>query len=300
MRLRAISRQLLRYRLLRSLRPYFRKLIAVTQPAGQIRLLSLADAQPSEAFQALTAISANLCHDWPRYRKLLPRLEAFARLVEAQQADLVLLQEVARTPDLQVDEWLAQRLGMAFAYSRANGHAAVGFEEGLAVFSRFPIGEPVLRDLGRACNPFSRRLALGAAVETPHGPLMVFSAHLGLLPGQNAAQLDHLRAWVAELAGDQPALVGGDFNAHETSPQIDQARRAWLDTFRALNPLGDGATHELRFPWGGVLRKARLDYLFLRPGRPRWQVLEARHLDSDGLPHSDHRAVLTRLAPVLA
>ena len=72
-RLRAVGRELFRYRLLRGLRPYFHKLIAVTQPAGQIRQQNLGEAPPPGAFQALTAISANLCHDWPRFpREVVP------------------------------------------------------------------------------------------------------------------------------------------------------------------------------------------------------------------------------------
>jgi endonuclease/exonuclease/phosphatase family metal-dependent hydrolase len=227
-------------------------------------------------------------------------MEAFAQMVENEGADLVLLQEVARTADLQVDEWLSERLGMDFVYSRANGHEAIGFEEGLAIFSRYRLGKPYLRDLGEDCNPFTRRLALGAEINTPHGLLMAFSTHLSLLPDKNAAQLAHLRAWINATAGDHPALVGGDFNAHEDTPQIDQARKSWLDTFRALVPEGDGATHELRWPWGGLLRKARLDYLFLVPGKLQWMVTEARHLMTPELSHSDHHAVLTRLSPVFA
>jgi hypothetical protein len=38
-----------------------------------------------------------------------------------------------------------------------------------------------------------------------------------------------------------------------------------------------------------------LDYIFLRPGKSTWKVLETRHLDGLAGAHSDHRAVLTRL-----
>jgi endonuclease/exonuclease/phosphatase family metal-dependent hydrolase len=73
-----------------------------------------------------------------------------------------------------------------------------------------------------------------------------------------------------------------------------------LDTFRHLHPKADGTTHELRWPWGGLLRRHRLDYIFLRPGARGWRVLETCHLDAANGPHSDHRAVLTRLEITLA
>jgi endonuclease/exonuclease/phosphatase family metal-dependent hydrolase len=243
-------------------------------------------------------LSANLWHDWPRHRRLPERLEALARLVEGENVDVVLLQEVARMPSMHADEWLAERLGMSAVYSRANGDAeAIGFEEGLAVLSRYPLSEPRARPLRPSLTAFVRRMALGVEVLSPCGPLTAYSVHLGLLPGVNADQLDHLRLWVSLGPVGRPAFIGGDFNANEDTPQMRRARGSWMDVFRHLHPHADGTTHELHWPWGAALKRSRLDYLFLQPGVHRWQVLEARHLTSDSQPHSDHRAVLARLAP---
>lgn len=167
-------------------------------------------------------MTANLWHDWPRQRRLLSRLEAFAAMVQRERVDVLLLQEVSRTPDLHVDAWLGQQLGMAYVYARANGdEAALGFEEGLAVFSRFALTAPRLRQLQPEPLPFVRRLALGVTVRTSWGEIPAFSVHLALARRQNAAQLDDLRRWI----GDAPAIIGGDFNAHETTPQIQGASR---------------------------------------------------------------------------
>ena len=299
-RLRRLIGWWLRLPGLRALRPLAVRVLAVAEPAGRLSLKPLPAHLTARGCETLTVLSANLWHDWPRRREWPERLESFAQLVEAESADIVLLQEVARTPGLRADEWLARRLGMAYTYSRANGHEeAIGFEEGLAVFSRFPVVTPLLRHLGARANPFVRRLALGADVETPCGSLLVFSVHLGLLRRQNAEQLAHLRAWVGEAAGARGALIGGDFNAHERSSRIAQTQRMWLDTFRHLHPHADGTTHELRWPGKLLLGRRRLGYLFLHPGERRWSVLEARHVDAPGGPHSDHRAVLARLAPEL-
>ena len=249
--------------------------------------------------QGLTVISANLWHDFPKYRRMMDRLEAFARLVEEHQADVLLLQEVARTKKFWSDQWLAQRLGMAYVYSRANGHlAGIGFEEGLAVFSRYPLNQPLLHQLSPVENRFSRRLALGAQIESPCGDLQVFSVHLGLTGKQNSEQAAKLSDWVGDVSGEMPALVGGDFNAGEGSQQIKKLQRNWLDTFRHLNPFADGVTHELRWPWGRPFRRERLDYIFLKAKMSHWNILEACHLETPGLQYSDHRAVLLRLAPV--
>jgi hypothetical protein len=35
------------------------------------------------------------------------------------------------------------------------------------------------------------------------------------------------------------------------------------DTFRLMHPDADGTTHELHNPWGRVIKRSRLDYIFL-------------------------------------
>jgi len=242
-------------------------------------------------------LSANLWHDWPRQRRWPDRLESLAQLVEAEQAEVVLLQEVARTRTLRADEWLAERLNMHCLYARANGHAAVEFEEGVAVLSRFPLGQAKIHRFRARLNPFVQRVALGTVIATPNGPVAAVSLHLSLTPGRNARQLAALPGWVSGLAGTHPAVIGGDFNAPEHRSGIRRTRQHWVDTFRHLHPLADGATHELRWPGGRTLRRQRLDYIFWHPGQYPWQVLEARHLATPSARHSDHLAVVARLAP---
>lgn len=299
--MRSFGRVLLRLPGLGKMGARVRRLARVAEPVGRVSIRSLPHHDVRNDCRGLTVVSANLWHDWPRRRRALERLEDFAHMVESHQADIILLQEVARTPDFKMDEWLSERLGMAYVYSRANGHkAGIGFEEGLAVYSRYPLTSPQVRQLDDRSNPFVRRLALGAEVDTPCGKVTSISVHLGLLRQQNTSQLSDLNHWISELDVDTPAFIGGDFNAHETSSQIQRARSTWLDTYRHINPHDDGTTHELRAPWGALLHRARLDYIFLKPGKALWKVIEARHLDTLGGRISDHRAVLVRLVPVVA
>jgi len=296
-RLEAILSKAVHLPWLTMLKPFLLKVLAVMRPVKQIRI-SLSPKVPSIGMsKAITVISANLWHDWPLRRKLSDRLEAFAQLVESEGADVVLLQEVMRSPGICVDDWLADRLGMAYAYTPANGdESAIGFEEGLAVFSRFPILTHHRKPLGKRSS-FFHRLALGAEVKSPFGDLFAFSVHLGLLKGRNRNQWHDLQSWVTDMAGGRTALIGGDFNMHEGTAQIRQAQNLWIDTFRLVNPKQDATTHELRLPWGASFRRRRLDYIFLQPGPTFWNVLEARHLQTNNEPHSDHRAVMARLVP---
>jgi len=272
--------------------------VSVAESAGRVSFRKEPHPTPVEECGEYTVLSANLWHDWPRFKDLEKRLDAFAALVDSENADLVLLQEVARTPFLKSDEWLAKRLNMAYVYSRANGSQKIGFEEGLGVFSRFPLKRlPYIRQMGQAHNPFSRRLALGVEVDTPCGEILAFSTHLGLMRGHNSRQLRELHGWVNEITSGRSAIIAGDFNAPEHTHQIRRIRLHWLDVFREIHEHAHGATHEIRWPWGGVFLSHRLDYIFLQPGNPSWQVLDVRHIDAQGGPHSDHRAVIARLAP---
>ncbi len=249
--------------------------------------------------KGMTVISANLWHDWPKYRRTSERLEAFAQLVEDHQADILLLQEVSRTAAFKTDRWLSNRLGMTSIYSRANGHLnGIGFEEGLAIFSRHPLGEPVLHQLSPMSNRFVRRLALGTQIDSPCGKFLAFSVHLSINGRENARQSKKLHSWVQNVSASRPAFVGGDFNAGEGSHSIKTLKQKWLDTFRHLNPLADGTTHEIHWPWGKPLRRSRLDYIFLKAEQTQWKLQEALHLETPDSKHSDHRAVLLRLAPI--
>ena len=297
--LRSAGRSLLRSPVFRCLHPIAQKIRNVSQSAGQLSIRFSPEHEiESRPVDDLTIMSANLCHGWPNQDNLLSRLESFAQLVDKHQASIILLQEVSRTPQFKVDEWLSERLGMAYVYSRANGHKSIGFEEGVAVFSRYPLKAPHLKEFSNSLNPFVRRVALGAFIDTPYGSFPFFSVHLGITPHENAAQVINLREWVCEITGALPAFIGGDFNSHETTPQIRYAQGKWVDTFRYVHPEIDGSTHELRWPWGGLLRLSRLDYIFLKGGDKSWRVLDAQHLDSPERPHSDHRAVITRLTPI--
>lgn len=279
------------------------KLLAVTEPPRWLFMRRHPAQATARECGPLTVMSANLWHDWPRQRHMIDRLELFARLVERQRVEILMLQEVSRSTDLDVDRWLANRLGMAYVYARANGHPKNGFEEGPAIYSRFPLGQPHLKQLDDGANPFVRRLALGVEVHSPCGKLMVFSAHLGLLPHENKHHLEQLRSWVNGKAGGHSALIGGDFNSGESTPRMQQLQAEWQDTFRQVHPTAQASTHALRAPGGIMLSRQRLDYVFLKNGFKPWGVQAAGHLSPEqaGLPgnlaHSDHQPVLVHLVP---
>jgi endonuclease/exonuclease/phosphatase family metal-dependent hydrolase len=299
-RLRSLGRRLLYAPISRLFHTSMDMVAAVRAPTQKLSSYRASIHKQSQHCGPLTIISANLWHDWPRYRELVQRLEAFARLVESEIADIILLQEVARTTKLKVDQWLAERLGMESVYARANGHEkGIGFEEGLAVLSRFPLQTPQWQQLGVSTFQMVRRMALGAQVVTPCGNLMVYSVHLGISSKENRSQLKRLQDWIVTSSQGNTAFIGGDFNTHETRSHMRDVQQEWLDVFRHTNPKDDGTTHEFHFPWGKPLLRRRLDYLFLKNGKIPWEIMNAQHISAPvgSGHHSDHRAVKARFAP---
>jgi endonuclease/exonuclease/phosphatase family metal-dependent hydrolase len=267
-----------------------KKLLATIRNTGEILTVNrLHNKQPC---RSLKVLSANLCHPWPHLQRGKERLHQFIRLVQDHQADLLLLQEVWQTRRQQVHELLAETLGMNAIYARTNGDRfQIGFEEGLAILSHYPLIPQGVKVFRSSLHPFARRQALAAVVQTPCGDLLAVSTHLSINPWRNRCQVQELIAWVESQS--RQAIIGGDFNAPETTPGIALLKKRWMDTLRQIHPgHADPATHRMVVPLIGELRH-RLDYLFLYQKEMVWQILnagkEARY------PFSDHAAVWTQL-----
>lgn len=245
----------------------------------------------------LRVLTLNLWHDWPFHRQLDARLEQVAATVKREQADIVCLQEVPNAtgfPDTAQE--LADRLGMAYAYGRANGdREAIGFEEGVAILSRYPLQSPQVIEVEPRVSPVEHRMALRVFATTPAGQVAVYCAHLTTSRRANPEQVDWLHRFVLDDAGSRTAIIAGDFNAAGDSTHIQALAGSWLDTFRIANPLDPGHTFTFSLPVVGTLLSHRIDYIFLAPGRSGGEVVDSRRLFVDGDSPSDHLAVLTTL-----
>lgn len=259
-------------------------------------------------------MSLNVLHDFPHFSYLSQRLDLIAEEIRRQDADLVCLQEVPWTLHLRSGaRYLAERAGMNYLYLRANGNRwAILFEEGEAILSRYPLQEIAFSELRPRPQFFEHRVALAATAVTPWGDVRVVTTHLT----NGAAEINHAQA-LSLLAfvtaqGEGPAVIAGDFNAVEDSPQIRVLSRQWIDTYRAVHPEEDGATccvDDLSAGPDEALEK-RIDYLFLAPGAdPSVRVIGSRRVlaepfrplmgtfdTADGwLWASDHVGLLTTL-----
>ena len=234
--------------------------------------------------------------------------------LRALDADVVGLQE-ASTGRRRGN--VAARLAMALGYRYVHAPAAtrpfgsehmrravasvLGFTEGPALLSRFPIARWHVYELPRCGRPFDVRVLVFAELETPAGRLSAFSAH-------TSGDACHARA-VAELvranAGPLPAVVMGDFNAPDTSPGVQFLTReaGFVDAFGLTNPATSGYTDGQDVEVARATASERIDYVFLVPGqrvpgrpvRSRVVLGEASEAGRVRWP-SDHYGVLAEIA----
>ncbi len=217
----------------------------------------------------LRVLSMNVLHGRPDFENLAERMDLIADEIIAQDADIVMLQEVPWTPDMgEAASYLAERCGLNYLYLRSNGNRwAILFEEGSAILSRFELKNPSSIELRPRAALFEHRVVLHATAATDWGDVDVFVTHLTDGEAEiNEAQAGSLQSYV-DATRNAPAIVGGDFNAKHDSPQIESLVSQWIDTHVAANADAPGLTcciDDLHADPSEPLEK-RIDYVFLVP-----------------------------------
>ena len=157
---------------------------------------------------------AGLSAGAPAASDRLERADRLASAINRLRPDVVVLQEAwcTVTEGCLVDR-LAEDLELHAVYARANGSLRwLGFEEGAAILSRYPIAVPETWPLLPDRDRFERRIALTARIDFPALPFEVVGVHVANGdPELAAAQSQHLLGQLLDRA-ERPALIAGDFN----------------------------------------------------------------------------------------
>ena len=270
----------------------------------------------------IRVVTLNVLHGGPlsgwtgRDSHLEARLDLVSAALLDLAPDVVALQEASwSTSRGEVASRLAGRLGMNHVYAPAsmrlfesawiNRWAAgfLDFSEGPAILSRFPVRRSETHRLPQCGRRMEPRVLLFAELDTPAGPLPVFSTHTRGNPCHTRA----VAALVLERRGDLPGVLMGDLNAVESSEAMTALTldAGFVDAFRARHPGAAGAT-----AWQPVTapeRRAfrRVDYVLVVPGRAfPGAVMDSRVVvdapsrlpDGTSLWPSDHYGVLADLA----
>lgn len=262
---------------------------------------------------------------WWRFGDWQARQPLIANVVASVGADVIVLQEAWRVGDVGQPEDLADTAGLSHVAWSANrqpeswrsrlSEAPSDLDCGLAILSRWPIGEIEEIDLPAGGWPTHGRTALAALIEHPRGPLPVVTTHLEPHPARSALRVEQLDAVTALVGtmigraggGGLAPIVCGDMNAE---PHSDEVRRfsglqtaphikdlafqdAWLVAGAVDDPGWTWRQDNPHVPLGNS--NARIDYVFAGL-RSRVAAAELVGVSSGSLG-SDHAGVVADLRP---
>lgn len=240
-------------------------------PDGPRHAGAVAEAPPDPEPDRIRAVTFNV-----QYAEHVD--EAIARLrgdPSLRDADVVMLQEM--------NETATRRIAEALGFHHVFYASALVRDQlfGVAVLSRWPIVEHHKVPLPHG-DPLRgvRRIAIGTTLETPDGPLLVYSVHLETIMLSLRGRLEQTQALLDDIVEHHgyvgaPVIIGGDFN----TPEAD-GREAIRDRFR-LHGLRH-ATRSLTATADYVFGALVLDHVFVRD-------LELVDAGAEPTVASDHR-----------
>jgi endonuclease/exonuclease/phosphatase family metal-dependent hydrolase len=137
--------------------------------------------------------------------------EATARLIEAQDPDVVLLQEVARGwpifGGIDAAEWLSRRLEMPYLYVPAADE-----QFGNAVLSRLPVLGMASGELPFGEGPQHRSYLMVSLDVDGDRELSVIATHVQESSGDPQTRTDQISSVLEVWDGGSPVVVAGDMN----------------------------------------------------------------------------------------
>lgn len=263
--------------------PAFTRILADQAPAEPRLAGGSASTTAAPTADRLRILQLNAWHGYPdpggrlvvqdSPSDRLVRAGRLAAEVSRLQPDVVVLQESWCTVgEGCLADRLVEELGFHAVYARANGSLRwLGFEEGSAILSRFPIDDPKVWRLAPDRDAFERRIALTARIDHPELAFELVGVHLANgdadLAGAQAADL--LERILARL--ERPVLIAGDLNLPGDHPALVRIREAG---YRDLLE-------------GGI------DHVLLDARNPGWWPLWMEWAEADSI--SDHPGILVEL-----
>ena len=241
--------------------------------------------EPTDGRRPLRVVTYNLLHDGAGSgfldgrTHLEDRLDMAIRELKALDPDVVALQEASDSRRHgNVPERLAIALGLHMVFEAATEHVSgfapldwlivsiMGFKEGSAILSRFPITSSSVYQLPRCHKWLEPRILLETTMSTLWGPLHVYSTHTGR---GDECQLQRAGEIVRQRRGDGVSMLMGDLNMSETSKVLTTltSEAGFIDAFRAVNPGIDGPTVWQRIQSSESTVSRRVDFILLLNGR---------------------------------
>jgi endonuclease/exonuclease/phosphatase family metal-dependent hydrolase len=152
-------------------------------------------------------------------------IDAIAKVIKAQDPDLVALQEVdvntIRSGKINQASLLAEKLKMNFFFAKAIGHE--GGDYGVAILSKYPISESVIHRLTTQTGTNGEPRVLAAVIVTlPGGKKIRFgSTHLDAQKTDTNRLLQVKELNAIAQKEKLPFIIAGDLNAMPGSAPIN-------------------------------------------------------------------------------
>lgn len=204
-------------------------------------------------------------------------MEAIARVIEAEQPDVIGLQEVSRgwvvNGSLDMLTWLSQRLEMPYVFGPATGSLW-----GNAILSRYPILEWENVKLPPNDLLFQRgylwaRLDLGDGQE-----LRVVDTHLHHTREDFDIRARQVQTLLDFWKDGEQTVIMGDFNARRDDSEAEMMRQAGFADAIDVADISPGYTAPAEAP------RYRIDYIWLSPDLTATDTVVPRSLASDHFP----------------
>lgn len=303
--------------------PAIRLIRALSGVCLVLACLTNEPAAASSQSTQLRVLTFNLLHDGPwsgfveNGTHLEERLEMTIQELQRLQPDVIALQEASDSRRHgNVPQRIADALGYEVVFAPATERifgirfldrliiSALGFKEGPAILSRYPIVDSEVYDLPRCQHRLDPRILLRAEIDTPGGSLQVFSAHTSK---GDECQLQRVGELFREHRGSGQAILMGDLNTGEQSQILTgwQREPGFIDAFRVANPgvLGGTVWQDIHVEQPTADR--RVDFIFLLVGPTgNSSIVRSSHLVFEHPDHlsngaalwpSDHRGVLAEI-----
>lgn len=237
------------------------------------------NAQAKQA-DTLTIVSYNIHHGNPPTAAGIIDLDAIAKVLAAQNADFIALQEVdvnvQRSGKVDQAAYLAKALGMHYFFAKAIDYG--GGDYGVAVLSKHPIlASKVLKFAPIVGLKAEDRAAAIVTAKLASGKQITFSAvHLDHKADAKLRlqQLGELLSYSKTIK--TPFIVAGDFNAGPNSETIQQLDKAFSRTCIACAPTFPVVTPNITIDYIAFKKTKKLAVI-------SHQVI-AEHYASDHLP----------------
>ncbi len=208
-------------------------------------------------------------------------LEELAKVIEAEDPDIVALQEVSRgwvvNGSVDMLEWLSQRLEMDYVWG-----PAVDPVWGNGVLSRLPIVGYQNLEMPNNDSILADRAFLKVEIDVGGGETIdVVATHFHSGDGDSAIRVPQAEAVLGAADSGRTTVLLGDFNAQPDHPEMLLiADAGFNDALVATGANLDGFTYPADAPW------ERIDYVWASPD------LKMRDFSTPVSLASDHLAVV--------